>query len=174
MRVSSTLDELLKEYDGKVRVVFKNMVVHPDRVMITHKAGCAAAKQGKFVAFKNAFWEKGFKVGKFDEETLWGIAKDVGLDVEKLKADTKGPECQAVVDADMAELQKFRVNGTPGFFINGKFLGGAYPKEEFKKVIDERLKVAQDTGVAGADYYDKEIIGKGEKQFRSKMDPKPN
>ena len=36
------------------------MVVHPQVVMDAHKAGCAAAKQGKFVAFKNAFWEKAF------------------------------------------------------------------------------------------------------------------
>jgi hypothetical protein len=27
--------------------------------------------------------------------------------------------------------------------------------------------------VTGAEYYDKEIMGKGEKQFRSKKDPKP-
>jgi len=29
-------------------------------VTVAHKAGCAAAKQGKFVPFKNAFWEKAF------------------------------------------------------------------------------------------------------------------
>lgn len=174
MRVSSTLDELVKEYDGKVRVVFKNLVVHPDRVTLAHKAGCAAGKQQKFVAFKNAFWEKGFKVGKFDEETVMGIGKDIGVDVEKFKADIAGQDCQAHLDADMQELAKFRVNSTPAFFINGKFLGGAMPKEQFKQIIDERLKIAVDTGVPGADYYAKEILGKGEKRFRSKMDPKPN
>lgn len=173
MRVSSTLDELLKEYDGKLRVVFKNMVVHPDRVTLAHRAGCAAGKQGKFVAFKNAFWEKGFKQQKFDEDTINGIAKDLGLDVDKLKADIKGTECQAQIDADMQELAKFRVGATPSFFINGKFLGGAVPKEQFKQIIDERLKVAEASG-AGGDYYEKEVMGKGEKQFRSKMDPKPN
>jgi protein-disulfide isomerase len=174
MRVSSTLDELLKAYDGKLRVVFKNMVVHPDRVTLAHKAGCAAGKQQKFVAFKNAFWEKGFKAGKFDEDTVLGIAKDLGLDVAKLQADIKSPDCQAALDSDMQELSKFRVNSTPAFFINGKFLGGALPIEQFKQIIDERLKVAEASGVPGAAYYDKEIMDKGEKQFRSKMDPKPH
>ena len=67
----------------------------------------------------------------------------------------------------MAELAKFKVSATPAFFINGKFVGGALPKEGFKQIIDEKLKVAEASGVRGAEYYDKEIMGKGEKQFRS-------
>ena len=44
----------MKDYDGKVRVVFKNMVVHPQVVTRAHLAGCAAGKQGKFIAYKEA------------------------------------------------------------------------------------------------------------------------
>jgi protein-disulfide isomerase len=165
-----------------VRVVFKNLVVHPQVVTAAHNAGCAAAKQGKFVAFKNAFWEKAFgpyaaarDPSKLGEENIMAIAKDIGIDTGKLKSDMESAECKALVNNDMEELQKFHVNSTPSFFINGKhFGGGAAPKEEFKKIIDERLKVAEASGVSGAEYYDKEIVGKGEKQFRSKVDPKPN
>lgn len=171
----------MKEYDGKVRVVFKNMVVHPQVVTTAHKAGCAAGKQQKFVAFKDAFWEKGYgayssshDAAKLGEENIMAIAKDIGLDTAKLKADMNSADCQAALDNDMRELQKFHVNSTPSFFINGKHLGGALPKEQFKAIIDERLKVAEASGVSGADYYEREIMGKGEKQFRSKMDPKPN
>ena len=162
-------------------MVFKNMVVHPQVVMDAHKAGCAAAKQGKFVAFKNAFWEKAFDPyastrdpSKLGVDNIMAIAKDLGLDTAKLKADMEGPQCQAQVDNDMSELAKFHVSGTPFFFINGKVLDGAQPKEAFKKIIDERLKVAEASGVPGADYYEKEVFGKGERQFRSKMEPKPH
>jgi protein-disulfide isomerase len=31
------------------------------------------------------------------------------------------------------------VTGTPAFFINGRFLSGAKPYEEFKKAIDAEL-----------------------------------
>lgn len=157
------------------------MVVHPQVVTDAHKAGCAASKQGKFVAFKNAFWEKAFlpyqsarDPSKLGVENIMVIAKDLGLDTAKLKADMEGQDCQAQIAADMQELAKFHVNSTPAFFINGKHIGGALPKEAFKQVIDERLKVAEQSGVPGAEYYEKEIMGKGEKQFRSKMDPKPN
>jgi protein-disulfide isomerase len=163
-----------------VRVVFKNLVVHPQIVTAAHKAGCAAAKQGKFVPFKNAFWEKAFgpyaaqrDQSKLGEANIMVIAKDIGLDPAKLKTDMESPDCQQMLDSDMKELAKFRVNSTPSFFINGKHLGGALPKEQFKAIIDERLKVAEASGVSGADYYEKEIMGKGEKQFRSAVDPKP-
>ena len=93
--------------------------------------------------------------------------------VARLAKDLDG--CKSWVQDSQKSLQQLGVNSTPSFFINGKhFGGGAAPKEEFKKIIDERLKVAEASGVSGAEYYEKEIMGKGEKQFRSKVDPKPN
>jgi protein-disulfide isomerase len=174
-RAASTMDELVKDYGGKVRVVYKDMVVHPQVATPAHLAACAAAKQGKYVAFKDAIWEKGFgpyaaarDASKLGKENMMAIAKDVGLDAAKLEADMNGAECQAMIKADMDELAKFQVNSTPTFFVNGIHVGGALPKEEFKKIIDERLKVAEASGVPGADYYEKEVIGKGVPQFRSR------
>ena len=182
-KVSGTMDELVKDYGGKVRVVYKNMVVHPQVAQIVHVASCAAAKQGKYLQFKNAFWDKGFgpyiaSQGKdhsaYTDEGIAKIAGDIGLDVGKLKSDMASDDCKKLVSDDMSELAKFHVNSTPTFFINGQHVGGALPKEAFKQIIDEKLKVAEASGVSGADYYSKEVVGKGEKQFRSKMDPKPN
>ena len=157
------------------------MIIHPDVATEAHKAGCAAAKQGKFGPFKTAFWEKAFlpyatarDPSKMGIDNIMALAKDAGLDPAKLKADMDSPDCKARIEQDLQELRKFNVNATPAFFINGKFVNGALPKEGFKQIIDERLKVAEASGVSGADYYQKEVMGKGEKQFRSKLDPKPN
>jgi protein-disulfide isomerase len=176
-RAASTMDDLVKEYDGKVRVVYKDMVVHPQIATPAHLASCAAAKQGKYQVYKNAVWEKGFlpyasarDASKLGEENLMAIAKEVGLDAAKLKADMSGSECQKLIQDDMAELAKFKVNSTPTFFVNGIHVGGALPKEAFKKIIDERLAVAAQSGVSGADYYEKEVMGKGVPQFRSKAE----
>ena len=182
-KVAGTMDELVKDYGGKVRVVYKNMVVHPQVAQIVHLASCAAAKQGKYLAFKTAFWDKGFGAyaasqGKdhsaYTDEGIAKIAGDIGIDTTRLTADMAGADCKKLVEDDMAELAKFKVNSTPTFFINGQHVGGALPKDAFKQIIDEKLKVAEASGVAGGDYYAKEVVGKGEKQFRSKMDPKPN
>jgi len=179
-KVSTTLDELVKSYNGKVRVVYKNMVVHPQVATTAHLASCAAAKQGKYAAFKNTFWVKGFDAyaaardqSKLGEDNVFAIAKEVGLDLDKLKADMKSDECKQQLAVDMAELEKFHVNSTPTLFINGQHVGGALPVDAFKQMIDEKLKAFDASGVPAADYYQKEIMGKGEKQFRSKKDPKP-
>jgi protein-disulfide isomerase len=152
----------VKEYDGKVRVVFKNLVVHP-QVTNAHLAGCAAGKQGKFQQFKALFWEKGFKARKMDDENIAAIAKEAGLNMDKFKADKDGDDCKQMIANDAAELQKFHVNSTPTFFVNGTHVGGALPKENFKQMIDEKLKTAE----GKADYYDSVIMATGVKQFKS-------
>ncbi|HEU4732766.1 MAG TPA: thioredoxin domain-containing protein [Kofleriaceae bacterium] len=179
-RVAGTMEELVKEYRGKVRVVYANMLVHPP-AKPAHLASCAAAKQGKYNQFKHAFWDKGFlpyaqnrDESKLGEDNILAIAKDLGLDTARLKADMSSAECEARIQADMAELSRFHVNATPTFFINGKHIDGALPKEQFKKIIDEQLEAVEASGVPGAEYYDKVVLAKGEKQFRSKLDPKPN
>ena len=180
-RVNDTLESLVKTYKGKVRIVYKNMVVHPQVATEAHLASCAAAKQGKYVAFKSAFWTKGFDAyaaardqSKLGDDNIYAIAKDIGIDVEKLKTDMKSPECKQHVDADMQELAKFHVNSTPTLYVNGTVVGGALPEESFKELIDKKLKEVESSGVGGADYYDKEVMAKGEKKFRSKKDPKPS
>ena len=57
------------------------MVVHPQYVTDAHNAGCAAAKQGKFVEFKKAFWDKAFgpyaaqhDPSKLGVELTWNLA----------------------------------------------------------------------------------------------------
>ncbi|HEX4420212.1 MAG TPA: thioredoxin domain-containing protein [Kofleriaceae bacterium] len=180
-RVSGTMEELVKEYNGKVRVVYANMLIHPP-AKPAHLASCAAAKQGKYNEFKHAFWEKGFlpyqaSEGKdptsLGEGNILAIGKTLGLNTNKLKADMNSPECEARLKADMAELQKFHVNATPTFFINGKMFAGGMPKDDFKQIIDDQLKLVAASGVPAADYYTKVVLAKGEKQFRSKRDAKP-
>ncbi|HET7499474.1 MAG TPA: thioredoxin domain-containing protein [Kofleriaceae bacterium] len=178
-RMSGTMEELVKEYKGKVRVVYTNLLVHPP-AKPAHLASCAAARQGKYNEFKHAFWDKGFlpyaqtrDESKLGEANILAIAKDLGLDTARLKTDMASAECEARIQRDMAELSRFHVNATPTFFINGKFIGGALPKEELERIIDEQLKIAEASGVAGADYYDKVVLAKGERQFRSKLDPRP-
>ncbi len=173
-RTSAIMDDLVTEYAGKVRVVYMDMVVHPDVATKAHLATCAAAKQQKYKAYKNVVWEKGFMAyaqsrdpSKLGEQNLIALAKETGLDTAKLTTDMNGQDCQGLIAADMQELSKFKVTGTPAFFINGKFIGGALPKEGFKQIIDEQLKVAEASGVSGADYYEKVVLAKGVPQFKS-------
>jgi protein-disulfide isomerase len=182
------MDELRKKYGNDLRVVYKQFVVHPQVAMAGALASCAASRQGKFVELDHMLWDKGFKGRQFDKDAApaeaggqaqhcWessdgcpvviGFATELGLDIPKFKADMK--ECNNLVQKDMKDLQVLAVGATPSFFINGRFLSGAMPIENFSTVIDEELKKANDAiakGVPQAKYYEQEIVGKGLKNVQ--------
>lgn len=173
-RMQGPIDELLSEHKGKVRVVYKHMIVHPAVAVPVHHAACAAAKQGKFPAFFKAWWEKGYEAYKtqrdadaFSQQRILDVAKGAGLDTKRLEADMNGAECKKRVEADMAELEKFKVNATPTFFINGYVSSGAEPKATFGEKLDHAIEAVAKSGVPAAKYYTN-VVMKGEKQFRSK------
>jgi predicted DsbA family dithiol-disulfide isomerase len=140
-------------------------------------AFCAAAKQGKAAQMDEQIWEKSFKARKYDTDQCWttgnceglnAMAQELKLDLNKFKEDMKG--CQQTVQNDMRELQKFGVAATPAFFINGRFLSGAMPLDNFVTVIDEELKKANERiqqGTPKAQYYQQWVIDKGLKTLEA-------
>jgi protein-disulfide isomerase len=103
---------------------------------LAHLAAAAAADQGKF-------WEYHDKLfgnpGQLKRDQLLKYASEIGLDVPRFQAAMDTARFKARIDADSSEAKALGVTGTPAFFINGRFLSGAKPYEEFKKVIDAEL-----------------------------------
>ena len=183
-KVRDAMDELRKKYPNDVRIVHKQFVVHPQQATAGALAACAADKQGKFREIDALLWDKGFKARQFDKDVTaeagaaqkcWdtpagcplvvGFAQELGLNVDKFKADMKG-ECFALMQKDQRELQMLGVGATPSFFINGRFTSGAMPMENFVTLIDEELKKANERIAAGtpaASYYQQWILDKGMK-----------
>ena len=137
-RVYPTLQRLRQEYGDDLRVVFKHLPLPMhSKAPGAHAASVAAHRKGKF-------WEMHDKM--FAHQRLLSDAqyvawaREIGLDVEKFEADRTSSEVRAIVERDLAEASKLGVSGTPAFFINGRFLSGAQPYENFKRVVDELLK----------------------------------
>ncbi|HEU0030018.1 MAG TPA: thioredoxin domain-containing protein [Kofleriaceae bacterium] len=196
-KVRGTMADLEQKYGKDLRVVYKQLVVHPKNAMAGALAFCAAGKQGKHKEMDKLLWDKGFKGRQMDMSDVaqaeaqqqpdakggagkkcWdteagcanvvGFAQEIGLDVNKFKADMKG-ECMQVVQKDMAALQQLGVAATPGFFINGRFLSGAMPIENFVTLIDEELKKANEKiqqGTPQAEYYKQWVLDKGLKSLQ--------
>lgn len=183
-KVRGTMDDLMKKYGKDLRVVYKQLVVHPRNAMAGALAFCAAAKQGKHKDMDRLIWDKGFNVRQMDmsdvpaaegggqPQKCWdtaegcknvvSYAQELQLDVNKFKADMKA--CMPLVQNDMKHLQALAVSSTPAFFVNGRYISGAVPIENFIAVIDEELKKANDAiakGVPQAQYYQQEVLAKG-------------
>jgi protein-disulfide isomerase len=168
-RVVGTLDQLRKDYGDDVRIVYENYIVHPDAATTPALAACAAHKQGKYEPMKKLIWEKGFNANRnLSRENMDALAAEAGLDVNRYKADIDGEECKKMVQQEHSTLANFGVRGTPAFFINGRYLSGAQPIQNFKRVIDEELKKANERiqqGTKPEDYYAKFVLEQGLKKF---------
>jgi protein-disulfide isomerase len=139
-RVEPTVTKVLEEYPKDVRVAFKQLPLpFHNNAHTAAEAALAAKAQGKF-------WEMHAKMfanqQALDRPSLEKYAQEIGLNVDKFKADLDSGKWKKKVDDELAEGNKIGARGTPSFFINGKSFVGAQPFEAFKAKIDEELKNA--------------------------------
>lgn len=137
---SETLPSLLKEYvdTGKVRLVYRDFPlssIHPYAQKAAEASECAD-EQGKFWEYHNKLFEN---QAALDVTSLKKYAADLKLNTATFNDCLDSGKMMGEVTKDAADAQAAGVSGTPGFFINGRFLGGAYPFESFKTIIDEEL-----------------------------------
>jgi RNA polymerase sigma factor (sigma-70 family) len=129
------LDQLLDEYDGKLRLVEKQMPLSAKTELLS-QALYAAEAQGKF-------WElHALMLANQDDltvDSMYALAQQVGLDTGRIRAALDQGTFKAQLDADKAAAAELNVQGTPAFFINGQRLTGARPAADFRKVIDRVL-----------------------------------
>ena len=130
--------------------------------------------QGKFTEFTDAFWKDGFAkyrdtrdASAMGKDAVLAMAKGLGLDMAKLEQDMGAP-CQQRIAAEMKELNQFGVNGTPSFYVNGKFTMYSGPGP-FKALVDSEIAIAEASGIALDTYYQKAVLDTGEKTFKSSV-----
>ena len=100
-------------------------------------AALAAGEQGKFWEMHDALFNNQRSLSPtFYEEQ----AEKLGLDVDKFKKDMESEAIQKQIDEDVKLAGKHGISGTPGFFVNGVAVKGAYPLDHFKKIVDRWLK----------------------------------
>lgn len=163
-KVVPTLDEIVKTYGDKVRFVWKHnpLPFHPraePAAELTLEARAQKGDKGFWAAY-DLLWKN---QQKLNDEDLFGYAKELSLDVDKVKAAIAEKKYNAEIQADQDLADNLQASGTPHFFINGRRLVGAQPIEKFKSVIDEEIKKAEALlakGVAAKDLYN-EIIKDG-------------
>ncbi len=115
---------LPEAYDGKVRVVFKELPIFRGISETAARAALAAGKQGKYVEMHQALMAVESN-DQFTEELLDQAARDVGVDVARMRADMESAQIRQQL-ADMQRLgTALGLNATPGFFIGDTYIEGA-------------------------------------------------
>jgi len=130
------LEQVRQKYGAKIRFIYKNLPL-----VAIHPKAMPAAQWFEAVAIQNPdksfiFQDKMFQnQSQIGDEFFRKTVKDLGLDVKKAEKDRTSDAVQAKIEADVKEAKAFGFSGTPGFLINGVPLRGAYPVEEFDKII---------------------------------------
>jgi protein-disulfide isomerase len=133
-----TFKELLKKYDGKVRVMHKDLPleeIHPLARQAAEAARCAG-DQGKFWEYHDRLYAVS---PKLSTEDLKSSAREIGLDTAAFDQCFVSGKYRSVVQKDLNDGAQLGLTGTPAFFINGREITGAQPLEAFAAVIDEEL-----------------------------------
>jgi protein-disulfide isomerase len=135
-----TMEQLAKAYPKDVKIVFKHFPLpFHNEAEPASKAAWAAQQQGKFWEYHEELFKNQDKLGA---EYYVELAKSLKLDVDKFKKDMASEAAAKQIKVDTEIGQKNGIQGTPGFFVNGVAVKGAYPAEHFKGIIDRWLKGA--------------------------------
>ena len=144
-----TVKKILKEYDGKVRLVVRYLTFHPNSALAATYTE-AAGEQGKYWQMQELL---------FQRQTEWGerhgqpaaaqqqnvpalfekYAMELGLDIETINAAVKENRYAAKFERDKKDGQSLGARQTPTIFVNGRKLA-RLNEADLKSLISEELK----------------------------------
>jgi protein-disulfide isomerase len=137
----NVLPELKKRYidTGKVRLIFREFALNPLDAGAIMLARCL--DKDKYFDFVDVLFRSQDQwVVQKPIEPLLGIARQAGFTKERFDACLKNQKLLDAVEAERNRAsEKFGVNSTPTFFINGKIARGAMSIEELEKLIKPYL-----------------------------------
>lgn len=144
----NTLEALVKDRP-EVSVQFKHFPLDQacnpliDRPF--HQRACELAALTECAHRQGAFWEAAALMFDADQtsrdELIARIAKASAnkIDTAELARCATSPEALAAVRADIDKGIALKIRGTPTVFLNGVQIGGAVPRPELDRLIDEVL-----------------------------------
>jgi|GEM_PF-900174 len=134
-----TLPRIDEKYiqTGKVRMAYVHYPILGADSMTAAEAAECAAQQDHFWEFHNTlFANQG--IG-FTPPHLSVLAGEVGMDTTAFETCLANFSDRATIEDDIRLAQVMGVRGTPAFLVNGIALAGAYPYEDFERIIEQSL-----------------------------------
>lgn len=121
-QAANDLARLIEEEKGSVKFLFKELPILSDSSELAARYALAANRQGKYLEYHLALMNSS---GGYTEASLEATARQVGLDVEKLKKDANSQDVRDALAKNMELARELGVRGTPFFVIGKKKVPGA-------------------------------------------------
>lgn len=131
------LKRLEADYAGKIAIAFKDLPLpmHAHAQKAAEAALCAGS-QGKYWEYHDLL----FKTKALELPELKTAAKELALDTKLFDACLDSGARADAIKAVLDEAQALGLQGTPSFFVNGRFLNGMPKYEQLRQMVDEELK----------------------------------
>lgn len=97
------------------------------------QASEAAAAQGRFWEYHDALYANQPNLSR---ETMLELARDHGLDAERLAAELDSGAHLPRIERDLASAAASGATGTPTFFVNGERFYGAYDASSLVEALE--------------------------------------
>ena len=146
---SNILPRLVKEYQGQIRLVFKQFAndsaCNPNMPAGHPPTGsCLLAKAALCAHTQDRFWDYHDLLfatqGKsYSETELIAAADKLGLVKETFSSCLRDPQTESLLRADINQGIGLGVQGTPTLFFNGKMVRGTPPPEITRILIEKEL-----------------------------------
>ncbi len=107
--------------DPNIRLVYREWPILGEGSVFAARAALATRSQGKYEEFH---WAMMGMQGRAEEASVLRIAEEVGLDLEKLRADMEAPEIDDHIAQSMRLTRALGFSGTPSFVIGDALVPG--------------------------------------------------
>lgn len=124
--------EKLVEADPNLRLVFKEFPILSPESLFASRAAIAAREQGKYIAFHRALMTY---EGEFTTDAVIEVARDLGLDIERLRSDMEKPVVEAIIGESHALASKLGIEATPTLVIGDKIHAGYADLATFQDLV---------------------------------------
>lgn len=138
LQAYTTVKNLLKKYEGKVKLAFRDLPLREADESGVGPADAArcAGEQAKFWEYHDLLFENQDATG---EEVFRAYVERLKLNLEQFNSCMKSRKYRAQIQADFNDAVSLAIPGTPFFYINGIPLNGARPQLEFEEIINAEL-----------------------------------
>lgn len=133
----ASVRRVLANYGDRVRYVYRDfpLAFHPRATPAALASRCAE-EQGKYWEYHENLMTVS---GDLSDRDLVQRAESLGLDLARFRSCLDSKCHQGAIDASLLEGRTAGVEGTPAFYINGRFVSGAKSFDTFRAIIDEEL-----------------------------------
>jgi protein-disulfide isomerase len=144
-RAEHTIEELLKRYPGKMRLVQRDFPldsVH-SRAFAAAKAVHCAGDQGQFWEYHRSLLEA---PGDLSDSDLGRRAGSLHLDLGAFSSCVSSMRHESEIREGLEQGSNAGVSATPTFFLNGRMVVGSRTVEQFEALIDSELEAPAQLG----------------------------